>query len=121
MAGNQGTNHFGVVTEYPANVLAYKFKFYCEDCHFQSYQETRALAITAGKQHQAQFGYTQPNANFDHPENQPGNPELNPEPGTAFVKPTDHVDMPAPINAPVGVTIVTKAPGVTQQVVAPTK
>jgi hypothetical protein len=54
-----GKAHVGSVTEYPANVPAYRFKFYCEGCQYQSYQETRESAEAVMAAHQKQYSYVQ--------------------------------------------------------------
>jgi hypothetical protein len=42
------------------NLPAYRWKFTCTKCHWQSYQETKASAVAIGASHQSQFGNVAP-------------------------------------------------------------
>ena len=47
--------HEGKITEYKMNTPAYRFKYVCGGCQWQSYQPTLKTADEIGKQHQSQF------------------------------------------------------------------
>lgn len=60
MAIDQVSEHVGTVEEFPKNLPAYRWKFTCTKCHWQSYQETKASAVAIGASHQSQFGNVAP-------------------------------------------------------------
>ena len=56
MSVDQVSEHVGTVEEFPMNLPAYRWKFTCAKCHWQSYQETKASAEAIGASHQRQYG-----------------------------------------------------------------